>query len=92
MNDAVGKNGLVTSRLTLSIISRISILDTDIPEQIERMEALKAVQLETNSIISERTVQEALIRKFLFAADRVCKLGEEVPFHTETKKKWLGPY
>lgn len=92
MNDTMGENGLVPSRLVFGMIPRFPIINTDLPTQKERMEALKTAQAEMNSIVAERRVVEALTRNIPPAADRVYKLGEEVLVYSEAKREWVGPF
>ena len=78
MNDTIGENGLVPSRLVFGIIPRYPILNTDLPNQKERMEAIKLAQSEMNSIIAERRVLAALTKKIPPAADRQYNWAEEL--------------
>ncbi len=91
MNDTIGENGLVPSKLVFGIIPRYPILNTDLPNQKERMEAIKLAQAEMNSIIAERRVLAALTKKIPPAADRQYNLGEEVLIYDEKVKEWVGP-
>lgn len=59
----MGDNGLVPSRLEFRIIPRFPILNTYLPHQKERMEALKSAHAEMNLITAERRVLEALTKK-----------------------------
>ena len=62
MNDTVGENGLVPSRLVLGIIPRFPILNSELPDQKEILEIIKNAQAEMNSIDAERRVLSALTR------------------------------
>ena len=92
MNDTMGENGLVPSRIVFGIIPRFPILNTELPTQKQRMEIIKSAQAEMNSIVAERRVLAALTRDIPPAADRNYKLGEEVLVYSEKEKKWIGPY
>lgn len=92
MNDTMGENGLVPSRLVFGIIPRFPILNHNLPTQRERLQALKLAQAEMNSIVAERRVLAALNKSIPSAADRNYKLGEKVLIYSETSKTWIGPY
>ena len=92
MNDTMGENGLVPSRLVFGIIPRFPILNTDLPNQKDLMELIKKAQAEMNNIIAERRVLAALTRDIPPAADRTYQLGEEVLVWSEEKKQWTGPF
>ncbi len=92
MNDTIGENGLVPSRLVFGIIPRFPILNSDLPEQKERLEMIKTAQAEMNSIVAERRVLAAVTRDVPPATDRTYKLGEDVLVYSEKEKEWLGPF
>ena len=71
---------------------RFPILNSELPNQKERIGMIKSAQAEMNSIVAERKVLSALTRNIPPAADRVFKLGEEVLVYHEQNKKWEGPY
>ena len=92
MNDKIGENGLVPSRLVFGIVPRFPIISTDLPTQKERMDILRSAQMEINAIIAERRILRALNRDIPPASDRVYRLGDEVLVYTEKDKQWKGPY
>ncbi len=92
MNDTIGENGLVPSRLVFGIIPRFPILNSDLPNQKERLAIIQMAQAEMNSIVAERRVLAALTRDIPPAADRTYKIGEDVLVYSEKDKKWLGPF
>lgn len=63
------------------------ILNSDLPQQKERMEALKTAQAEMSLIIAERRVLEALIEYIPSTADRIFRWEEEVLVYSELKKE-----
>lgn len=65
------ENGFVPSQLVLCILPRFPRLSMDIPNQAERMEALRAAQAEMNFIRDERRVLQVLTRNIPPAADRI---------------------
>lgn len=86
INDTSDERGLVPSRLVFGILSRFFILNTGLPNQIDRMNAIKTAQAEMNSIVAEQRVLTVLTRNILPAADRTYKLGEEELVFNEDKK------
>ena len=56
MNDTIGENGLVPSRLVFGITPRFPIISSDLPTQKERMDILRSAQMEMNAIIAERRI------------------------------------
>ena len=92
MSDTMGETGLVPSRLVFGIVPRFPILNSNLPNQKERLEIIKIAQAEMNSIVAERRVLAALTRDIPPAADRTYKIGEEVLIYSEKEKKWLGPF
>ena len=91
MNDTMGENGLVPSLLTFGVIPRFPILNTELPTQQERLEALKKAQAEMNSIVAERRIKRALLHKVPNASNYVFRPGTEVLVYREDEKKWKGP-
>lgn len=92
MNDTIGENGLVPTRLVFGVIPRVPIISTELPTQIERMEILPAAQAEMISIVAERKIMTALTRDIPPAADRVYKTGEEILVYSENEKKRIGAF
>lgn len=90
MNDTIGENGLVPSRLVFGIIPRFPILNTNLPMQKDRMAMIKETQAEMNCSIAERRVLTALTRDIPPAADRTYNIGEEVLVYSEEEKNgWV---
>jgi len=92
MNDTINEKGLVPSRLVFGILPRFPILNSNLPNQKERLEIIKTAQAEMNSIVAERKIMTALSKNVPAAADRTYKLGEEILVYNENLKKWEGPY
>lgn len=91
MNDTMVKNELVPFRLFFGIISRFPILTTNLPEQKERMEAVKAAQAKIITTVAQRRVFDALIINIPPAANRSYKIREADLHYSELKKKWIEP-
>ena len=83
MNDTMGENGLVPSLLVFGIIPRFPIINSELPTQKERMEALASAQMEMNSIIAERRISAALQRNIPRSAGQVLEVGDEVLVYRE---------
>lgn len=54
MNDGIGEIGLVPTRPVFEIVSRFSMIGTEIPTQKETMEVLVSAQEKFKAIICER--------------------------------------
>ena len=91
INDTIGEQGLVPSSLVFVTVPRFPIMNTELPKQEERMEALKKAQAEMNSIVAERRVKRALLHRVPNAAHHVIKPGMEVLVYREKEKRWMGP-
>lgn len=64
MKDIVDESGLVPSQLFFGILSRLLIIDNELPKLKERLEAMKVARAEMNQMVTERRVQTALYEKF----------------------------
>jgi hypothetical protein len=92
INDTNGENGLVPSLLTFGVIPRFPILNTDLPVQRERMDALASAQREMQTIVAERRIQQALLSNVTQSADRSYEIGDEIPVYREASNRYEGPY
>lgn len=92
MNDTMGENGLVPSYLVFGILPRFPVIESEVPEQRERMEIIAAAQMEMNTIIAERRIAEALRRQAPSGIETVYEIGDEVLVYRERKDQWIGPY
>lgn len=61
------EDGFVPSKLVFEILPRFPILSTDLPNQEDRIETIKTVQAEMNSIVVERRVFKSLTKNILAA-------------------------
>lgn len=89
INDTMGKNGLVPSRLVFWIVSRFPILSTDLPSQKEGLKTSKFAEAKMNSIVVEQRVPDALTGNTPPAADRKYKTGAKVLDFSEVWKNGL---
>lgn len=60
MNDTKTENGLVPMRIVFGITPQFPIINTDLPSQKVRLEAIKTVQADPYTIVSERRTRNAL--------------------------------
>jgi hypothetical protein len=88
-NDTQGLNGLVPSMLVFETLPRFPILQSDLPNQRDRLDAIKTAQAERNNIIAEQRIQEAMIRRVTPAADYILKPGQPVRVYREKDEAWL---
>lgn len=91
MNDIIGKDSRVPSKLVFGINPRFTRPSTNLSNQKERMNALAKARMEMNSIISERPVASAFTWDIPQHADKVYELEDEVLVFSEDKL-WVGPY
>lgn len=91
MNDSMGGNGHVPSRVLYCTVLIFPIINTDIHAQAERIKTLETTQTQMNAIAAEKIIQPESIRKIPPTPDRH-KLGEEVFAYFEQGKSWKGPY
>lgn len=62
VNETMGENSLVPTKLVSEPCHFFSIISSDLPIQKERMEAFKSAKAEMNTIGAERHIQNALNR------------------------------
>lgn len=88
MNDTLGENGFVPSRLAFGIIRRFPIISINLPNQKDRMKGLANAQMEMKAIVAERRISAALQRNVPSSAHRVHQIGDEVLVYREDPKEW----
>lgn len=72
INETIGENGLLPTKLVFALFSRYLITSTDLPTQKERMEPQKSAPSQLNSMVVDRRVRNAHNRFIPAAADRNC--------------------
>ncbi len=92
MNDTMGPNGLVPSYLVFGCVPRFPSVDSKLPDQQYRMDALSVARQEMDTIVSELRVQKALASRFPRNAKLKIEPGYKVRICRETDKKYIGPY
>ncbi len=92
MNDTMGPNGLVPSYLVFGCVPRFPSVDSKLPDQQYRMDALSVARQEMDTIVSELRVQKALASLFPRNTELKIEPGYKVRICRETDKKYIGPY
>jgi hypothetical protein len=87
-----GLNGLAPSMLVPGTIPRFPVLQSDLPNQRDRLDSVKNAQAEINNIIAEQRIQEAMMRKVTPATDYILKPGQPVRVYREEVEAWFGPF
>ena len=93
VNDTAGPNGLVPTLLVFGILPRALAVPIDLPQQRERMEALRSACDEMAKVISQRRHTTALKSNTPAATSCDVSIGTEVLVNREAPvRKWDGPY
>ena len=92
LNDTMGPEGLVPSLLVFGVLPRFPAVNTKLPNQVERMEALKNARAEAAAITAQIRVRKALLAKVPRNVDLVLKRGDLVRVFRETDKRYTEPY
>ena len=92
LNDTMGPEGLVPSLLVFGVLPRFPAVNTNLPDQVERMEALKEARAEAATITARLRVRKALLAKTPRNVDLVLHKGDMVRVYRETDRCYTGPY
>lgn len=92
LNDTAGPKGLVPTLLVFGALPRTPIEPTELPGQIQRMEAMKTSRKEMAAIMAQCRVNQALRSQVPAAAMSDIVMGSEVLVFRESPKQWIGPY
>ena len=92
LNDTMGPEGLVPSLLVFGVLPRFSAVDTKLPNQVERMEALKNARAEAEAISAKLRVRKAILAKATRNVYLFLHPGDLVRVYRETEKRYTGPY
>ena len=92
LNDTMGPEGLVPSLLVFGVLPRFPAVNTSLPYQIERMEALKEARAEAATITAKLRVRKAILAKTPRNVDLVLNRGDMVRVYRETDRCYTGPY
>lgn len=85
------ENVLEPTILVYGVIPRFVIINIELPNQKDRMEAIKTAQAEMTAKVAERRIRTALAHEIPPAADQSFKVGEEVLVNSENGKEGTGP-
>lgn len=93
MNDTAGPNGLVPTLLVFGILPRIQIVPSKLPDQIQRLHAMKQARNEMAKVISSSKLTRALRMNVPSASRNELKIGDKVLVYREKPiEKWVGPH
>lgn len=92
MNDTMGPNGSVPSLLVFGCLPRFPSVNSKVPEQVERMDALQAARREMETITAETRIRKALSSRVPRNADLIISPGDSVRVFRETDRRYIGPF
>ena len=92
MNDTMGPEGLVPSMLVFGVLPRFPVSTIDLPNQVDRMNALKSARAEMETIACELKLAQALRSKLPPAADYQLSVGDQVLVKREKIAAAQGPF
>ena len=92
INDTMGPEGLVPSYLVFGTIPTFPTMNTNLPSQRDRMEALSYARNEMAAISAKLRIQSALRAKLPPATEYLVYPGDWVYVFRERTKDWNGPY
>ena len=92
MNDTMSSNSLVPSYIVFGVLPRFPALNTLLPSQEERMNALRAAHAEMETVVAGLRTSTALRSNPPSAASQEVFAGELVLVHREDLKKWVSPF
>lgn len=82
----MGEHLLVPTRLIFEFTSRFSFINSELPNQKERVEAIKIAQSEMNAIVAEWSTRTALTHQILLATNRSYNVWKDVLDYFENRK------
>jgi hypothetical protein len=92
MNDTMGPYGLVPSLLVFVMVLRFPIIDANVPDQEQRVLAMKVSREEYQNVVAEMRVKAALLHNVPAAADMQYKEGDLMLAKYENRDTWDGPF
>ncbi len=93
MNNIAGQNGLIPTLLVFGVIPSFPFGFADLPEQRERMKAMKMARYEMVKVVAASRLKTVLNRNFPSAADNEVKVGLNVLVYRERpENRWAGPF
>ncbi len=91
INGTVRPNGLVPSYLDIGCVPIFLSVDSKLPDQQSRTDALSCACQEMAPIFSKLLVQEALVSRVPRNAELKIEHGAKVLIHPETDEEYVGP-
>ena len=92
MSNTAGPNGLVPILLVFGVVPQLPFGFSDLPEQRERMKAMKEACDAMVTAVSSSRIRTALNRNVPASADSEIQIGSHVLFYREKPNSWEGPY
>ena len=89
MNETAGPNGLCPTLLVFGVVPRMPLSTIDLPNQRERMRALKTARMEMVKQVAKSRLSTAKNRNVPAAADSEIKAGNEVFVYREGVRQWV---
>ncbi len=88
----MGSNGLVPSYLVFGCVPRFPAVDSKLPDQQSRMNALSRTRQEMATIVAETRIHEVLASRVSRTAGSTIQPGDKVRTYHKSDKKYVGPY
>lgn len=92
MNETAGPKGLSPMLLVFGVSPRTPLSTKDLPEQRERMKALKTARIEMAKHVAKARISTAKHSNVPRAADADIKAGVDVLTYREGQNEWTGPF
>lgn len=92
VNDTVVPSGLVPSLLVFGMIPRFPSVNSELPEQTDRMIALELAQVVMASISAKLRIQKALRARLPPVSQHNIKPSGQVFIYKEKERRWKGPF
>lgn len=92
-NDTAGPHGLSPTLLVFGVTPRLPLRPQNLPDNHQRMRALRTAKSEMARLISRARLETALSRRVPAAADVDIQIGDEVLwFRDKPVGRWTGPF
>lgn len=91
INDRAGPQGLVPTLLIFGVMPRISVVPSELPDQISRMAAMHSARKEMTAFIAKDRLSTAIRANVPAAAMKNIKVGSDILVYRENPEdKWIG--
>lgn len=92
LNNIIGENGLVQSRLGFGKVPRLPINISALPKQRGRMEVIAKEPMEMNAIVADYCIPADLSIIIPQHASRLFRIGDRAFVYSEKHDIWIGPF